>query len=653
MSTEPSRSPSGETPRATPERLTWALGVLLVIAVASGGAFSALVRYDLVGFGHLPRCALFLCFLLLLVNVAWLKSRGRRLLSSQQLVFIFIAIMVMAGFPGQQLVTYLYIGLIGCQHYATPENKWVDTFFDYIPRWLVPSKDPDDPAVRWAFYGLPPGKSIPWGEWVGPLLVWTPYLLAILLLGATTAALLRRRWADEEHMLFPLAQIPVEMLSYESDRDALPRVFRSWLFWFAFAIPVVLYSKNALHYYFPGIPETDLTPDIGPVFTGRPWNMLNNFPYHYYFEMIGITYLVNDELGFSLWFFWIARRLTAVFREMAGLANHNDWFEHQGIGAYLVAGTIYVWSARHALKTIFLKAITGRGDFDDSHEPMSARVMVFGFVGSLATIVIWGHAIGAEWWAPLALMGLYLCSLVVLTRVVSEAGLFAVWSPFTNQERLIVRSLGPNTVGVKTITALGYMGYKIRDTASMTPGNIIQGYKMAETARLNPRSVWAVMAVALVVGLFASHPASLYAIYSHTVPGLGWWPKGSGSSLGTSLAGMILTNNPFTAGNYGNMVLGGVLVWTLNFLRQRFLWWPLHPLAYAAIMGPTWMGDRYGFSIFLGWLARRLVHRFGGYPAYRLGRSAAVGMVVGNAVVLLTWTIVHYFHPIAGVLITE
>mgnify|MGYP007001814157 FL=1 len=159
--------------------------------------------------------------------------------------------------------------------------------------------------------------------------------------------------------------------------------------------------------------------------------------------------------------------------------------------------------------------------------------------------------------------------------------------------------------------------------------------------------------MALVVGLFASHPASLYAIYSHTVPGLGWWPKGSGSSLGTSLAGMILTNNPFTAGNYGNMVLGGVLVWTLNFLRQRFLWWPLHPLAYAAIMGPTWMGDRYGFSIFLGWLARRLVHRFGGYPAYRLGRSAAVGMVVGNAVVLLTWTIVHYFHPIAGVLITE
>jgi len=267
--------------------------------------------------------------------------------------------------------------------------------------------------------------------------------------------------------------------------------------------------------------------------------------------------------------------------------------------------------------------------------------------------VIWGHAIGAAWWSALALMGFYLISIVVLTRIVSEAGVFAVWTPFGDQEVLLTRIVGAGTLGPRSITALSYMGYKIRDTASLSAGNIIQGYKIADLAWLSARSVGLIIGVALVVALFASHPSSLYAIYSHSIPGLGWWPKGSGSSLGAGISRLILANTPFTAGNYGNMALGAAMVVFLNFMRQRFLWWPFHPLGYTAMMGPQFMGDRYGFSILIGWLVRRLAGRFGGYTAYRTGRVAAIGMIVGNAVVLLTWTIVHYFHPISTVLIIE
>ncbi len=652
MST-PVPGPLTEISLARPSARTWTVAMVCVVAVAAGGAFSALVRYDLVGFGHLPRSAVFMCFLLLLVNVAWQGITGRRAFSSQQLVFVFIAVMVMSGFPGQQLVTYLYIGLVGSQHYATPENKFVETFFGHIPSWLVPSKDPDDPAIRWAFYGLPPGKSIPWGEWVGPLAVWTPYLLALLLLGATAAALLRRRWADEEHMLFPLAQIPVEMLTYDAPRARLPRVFRSWIFWAAFAVPVLIYSKNALNYYFPAIPKTNLVPDIGAFFPGRPWDQLNYFPYYFYFEMMGITYLVTDEMAFSLWSFWIFRRLGGVFRDAIGLTDHSAFFQDMGLGAYTILALLCVWSARHSLRQIAVKAFTGQGQFDDRQEPMSARFMFFGFFASLATIVIWGHLIGAAWWSALTLMGLYMISLVVLTRIVSEAGVFAVWTPFGDQERLIVRALGTDVVGARSITALSYMGYKIRDTASMTPANVIQGYKMAQTARLQPRMVWAITAASLVVALFASHAPSLYAIYSHSIPGLGWWPRATGNALGDGIRGLIVANQRFAPGEYGNMVLGAAVVLFLNFMRQRFLWWPFHPLGFTALTGPDFMGDRYGFSIFVGWLVRRVTQRFGGYKAYRVGRAAAVGLIVGNAVVLLTWTIIHYFHPITNVLIIE
>jgi hypothetical protein len=279
--------------------------------------------------------------------------------------------------------------------------------------------------------------------------------------------------------------------------------------------------------------------------------------------------------------------------------------------------------------------------------------MFWGFVGSLAVIIGWGTAIGASWWAALLLLSIYMVSTIVLTRIVSEAGVFAVWTPFGDQERFIVRTLGTKLVGARSITALSFMGYKIRDTASLTSGNIIQGYKMSELAKLRPAAVWSITAVALVVALFASHWPSLYAIYSRSIPGLGWWPKGSGNALGAGISRLILNNQPFSVGNYGNMALGTVAVLALNFMRQRFLWWPFHPLGFTAMMGPQFMGDRYGFSIFLGWLARLLATRFGGYAAYRVGRAAAVGLIVGNAVVLLGWTIAHYLHPIGDALIIE
>ena len=638
------------------------IALVAVIAVAAGGAFSALVRYDLIGFGHLPRAAIFIVFMLVVFN-ALVKRVGKgRTFTRAHLTFVYVAILVMAGFPGQQLVTYLYLGMVGSQHYATPENKYKDTFFEYIKPWAVVSKDPDSPAVKWAFEGVPPGKNIPWTDWLVPLAAWTPFLLAIIGLQMTASAMLRRRWADEERVSFPLAQVSLDMVRYRDEKDRMPGIFRHWLFWAAFLVPVLIHSKNALHYYVPGIPLTNLNQDIGSVFPGRPWNELNGFPYYCYFEMMGITYLVPDDMGFSLWFFWIARRLMMVARNSFGIFEQQEFFEHQGIGAYLWLAALYVWYARHALKAIFEAAWRGdavaRPDVKTGMrtappEPMTARLAVGGFLVSVIIIIVWGQFLGMSFGCAIGAIGLYLAAVTVLTRLVSETGMFAVWVPLASVDRVIVKTLGADVLGPRNITALSYMGWKLSDTASCTMGNIMQGYKLADMAKLRPGALAGLIAAALALALFASHIPSIYAIYSHTVPGLGWWPKNAGASLPQTINSLILATPKYTPGNLGNMALGAGIVTVLQMMRQRFLWWPLHPLAFTALMGPQFMGDRYGFSIFIGWLFRRVVNRFGGYVAYRTFRHAAVGIVVGNAVILIAWTIAHYFHPIDGVLIIE
>ncbi|MCD6352492.1 MAG: hypothetical protein J7M26_10260, partial [Armatimonadetes bacterium] len=124
--------------------------------------------------------------------------------------------------------------------------------------------------------------------------------------------------------------------------------------------------------------------------------------------------------------------------------------------------------------------------------------------------------------------------------------------------------------------------------------------------------------------------------------------------FGTQLTQLLEAPRMFTAGNYGNMALGAITTLILQACRQRYTWWPLHPLAYVAFIGgPSFMSDRYGFSVLVGWTIRRIVQRFGGHQAYRAFRPAAIGVVAGNAVVLLSWSIIHYFHPISGVLIIE
>jgi hypothetical protein len=91
------------------------------------------------------------------------------------------------------------------------------------------------------------------------------------------------------------------------------------------------------------------------------------------------------------------------------------------------------------------------------------------------------------------------------------------------------------------------------------------------------------------------------------------------------------------------MAMGGAITWGLVTLRRRFVWWPLHPLGYITWMG--WPIHRYWMSIFIGWLWKVTVVRFGGYRTFNKLRPLAFGLILGVSVVLTVWIVVHYFAP--------
>ncbi|MCX7597858.1 MAG: hypothetical protein N2512_03175, partial [Armatimonadetes bacterium] len=95
---------------------------------------------------HLPIVVFF--FLLVMVGVVnslLKKFAPRRSFSVRELMVIYTMTLVGSGIPSFQLTEYLFPTLAGYRYFASPENKWAETFYKYIPGWLAPT---DEFAIR-------------------------------------------------------------------------------------------------------------------------------------------------------------------------------------------------------------------------------------------------------------------------------------------------------------------------------------------------------------------------------------------------------------------------------------------------------------------------------------------------------------------------
>jgi hypothetical protein len=101
------------------------------------------------------------------------------------------------------------------------------------------------------------------------------------------------------------------------------------------------------------------------------------------------------------------------------------------------------------------------------------------------------------------------------------------------------------------------------------------------------------------------------------------------------------------------MVGGALFTLFLAWMRWQFFWWPFHPLGYAASSAVPWFGDRYGFSMFLGWLMKALVMWFGGIKMWHFFKPFVIGMILGNTFILFLLIIVHFFFPTNEVVVIE
>ena len=596
--------------------------------------------------------AVFLFFILAGgINSLLRLMHPRLALTGRELIVVYVMMIVASAIPTWGLMANLLPVLPGAYYYATPENGWKELIQPHIPTWAAPQ---GDLAIKHFYEGLPSGASVPWESWAVPLASWSVLIVAVYAAMISSMVIIRRQWVEHERLVFPLTQLPLEMIK-RRESSTVADFFKNPLVWIAFAIPFVIFSTHGLNRYFNFVTPIPVQEQFY-LFRTTLLRVFLSFP------VIGFTYFINLDVAFSLWFFHlVARTQSAVFNlvgyEVPGRAEAftgafigtSPAVSHQAMGAMTVLVLVGLWTARRHLREVLFKAFRGDPNIDDSREALPYRAALWLFIGSSLVVALWLSASGMPIWAvPVFCLAAFVV-FFGLARIIAEAGV-----GFCRAQMMApiftVYGLGSQALDHGGLVSMGLTYTWAVDVRTTVMASTINGLKLADAMGIErPRRLLLAVALAAAISLAGSAWITLWLAYTHGGINLqGWFFNGMPLTVFGFVADKI--NNPLDARiiapRWIFTGLGAAAMGLLMFLRQRVLSWPLHYLGLP--IGDSWVMNWVWFSIMLGWLLKLVILRYGGVPVYRALRPFFLGLILGQISCAGMWMVIDVATGMIG-----
>ena len=206
-------------------------------------------------------------------------------------------------------------------------------------------------------------------------------------------------------------------------------------------------------------------------------------------------------------------------------------------------------------------------------------------------------------------------------------------------------ALGTAAMGPHSLVALGFTFVWAADIRTFVMASAANGLKLAEEQLgRGKHGLFSAMALAITVSLIASIATVLHLSYAYGGINLNGWffgPTGGPVYPFNFISGHI--NNPVGPNPVGwvSTLAGGGIMALLMLARQHFLWWPLHPLGFA--VSTISMTNYISFSVFLAWLIKTVILKYGGPVLFRRAKPFFFGLILGQFTVAGLWLIVDYF----------
>lgn len=627
------------------------VGILASVAVCLIVAYAEqVVQYIQIGFLQLPPVVVGLFCFIILVTAWTRRTKSRFGLNPQELLTVYCMMLFASMISSRGLLEKILPLLVTLPYFANESNGWAKLYFPYVKKWMVPwdptqpNPDPNLVAKRF-FEGLRSGESIPWHQWIGPLMWWA--LLALLIFGAflCLASILRRQWVDNEKLSFPLAQLPLEMVGGERGAG----FWRNPFTWIGFAIPAIVFTVNGLHGWYPSMPSFNLAIWITPYLVNPPWNCIGFLVMYISFAAIGFFFLLPTDIIFSLWFFHLFAILQTVIAnaygmEMIGMPLYAPkiFVGYQEIGAYFVLCAYLLYVSWPHIRRV-LRATFHMEKLDDSNELLPYRVAVLGLFLCVMGATMWFAATGMNPWFALFELFVYIFIIaLIMARSTAEGGLLMTETTFRGVD--VYRLFAPtHTLGPANMTVLGFMDAAwFRDLRGLVLTGFLDGLKIADGAKIRRRSFLPVFAGAILIAMVVGAVFQIYlpyhkggiTLYSYTYNANNKWAftdyqtpmKGPVPSL--SWQGPVF------------FCVGALFTAFLAYMRYLYFWWPFHPLGYAICY--SWTLMVFWFPCLVAWLLKIVVMRYGGMKMYVRARPFMLGMIMGEFSMAVVWALVAW-----------
>ena len=626
------------------------VGMLLCGAIGVGLPYGEFVLHGTqLGLNSSTPAAFFLLFVLLAALQPLLGSVRRSwLFNRAELLLVTVMMMLATAIPTRGFAGVAVGVLSGISYFASPQNKWDEKLVPHIPRWMVPS---DAQAMRSFYEGLGPGQPIPWAAWLEPLGWWLLFMGAFYAVLVCSMVILRRQWMDHEHLPYPLVQVPMGMIEDEDPPSRFKPFLKNPVMWAGFAVPFVLYSINALGHYVPSVPR------INPIHSMPLVRGTITFYFRFDCMWMGLAYLVNTGLTFSVWFFYLLAKGQEALCAILGIYTDErlDAFSHTGpttgilshqtMGAMISMVVLGLWTARAHLREVW-RQIWRRGAQSDSEELLTYRAAALGLVVGLGFMAVWLWQTGLPVWAiGVFLFGAFVIFLA-LTRVIVEAGLVSAVEGLSGAG-FLVSGVGSSALGPAGVIATGYTLVWAGDLLVFMMAPCANGLRLLHGLAHSRKRLLGMMGAALAIAVVGSIYAILKLGYQHGAISLerqyfDWFPQEPYRFASRFIDKPV---GPYWTGWMWNGV-GAAVMALLIWARHHLLWWPLHPIGY--MVSGTWILNSVWFSIFLAWLVKVSVLKYAGPRGYGSARWFFLGMILGQFVVGGFWLVVDGFTGTVG-----
>ena len=660
------RGARGVTPRV--------VALCLGLAVFFGYAIPVIdykIFNTFLGATHLPSGALVALLILVLVVNTLMRLMSKKLAwSRNEALTVYITCLFSSLMPGHGAENFIIPNLLAPFYFAKPENKWFE-FLKDVPSWMTPAIDPTtgvynrDLVEKW-YVGLSPGETIPWGAWLVPLFAWGSLVLASYIMLGCLSVMLRAQWAEREALAFPLLRLPVT-LTEDMDRDdqygSFSHFFRNPLMWCGFGIAVFIQALRGLNLYYPDVPSFPLELNLNALFSDPPWNQIGWVPLNTYPIAVGIAFLLTSEVSFSLWFFYWFMKLQLMGAYYLGfvpnaLPDASGAFPgklFQGFqigGAYWAYVALVMWTGREHFKHVARRAF-GRAmsTSEERKEALSYPVAFWGFVLSFGFMLAWCVFAGVRIDIAIALWISYLVFAIGLTRVAVEGGMLFLLHDAAPLGAL-TRLLGGGSNWLNTASGIvpasfAQAGLVVHMRGFVMP-SFVQSFKLAHDRKIAARPLLALISVVMLISLSMSFWMAVRLGYENGGLTLGhrWWAQ-QGSLWPVNFidnTAKAISASSLTA--WLSLGAGSLLTWGMMVARSRFAGFPFHPVGYLMCLSyPTTM---FWFSIFLGWLFKITLTRFGGHDTYRKAVPAFLGLALGDVAMILFWLVIDGWQVRTG-----